>query len=359
MFGLFPQDHGRSGPGPARGGGGQAPSGRDPAFRPLVRPGRAVAPAAPHARPLRLADDPPAGEPRDRVPSGPRRRPPGRLRPRRTYGSGASRLAAPANGGATAASGPTAAVVSPAEAPEATRAVEPSPLSTGRRPKRRGRRSFRRPRRRPGGPASRPRSIFSSRSSGRRALSSSCSGSAVGLGGARRLTAEGTALAGPGWRVLLERFLALVSLRRPVPPEKPSRGRRAADLGLAPAGRPLAGRGGRLVRGRALLGPLPRALPHQAGGFPGHAARPDEPGPVLVESALLDRLPRAPQGAGARLRRAGPSRGDQAVGLRREPAGLPALGRVPLEPVGGPARAARPVVVPGAPGGHPQTARSF
>ena len=75
------------------------------------------------------------------------------------------------------------------------------------------------------------------------------------------------------------------------------------------------------------LGPLPRAVPHQAGGFPGHAARPDEPGPLLVESALLDRLPRDPQGAGDRLRRAGPSRGDQAVDLCRQPAGLPALGR--------------------------------
>ncbi|MCK7483413.1 MAG: M56 family metallopeptidase [Candidatus Moduliflexus flocculans] len=46
---------------------------------------------------------------------------------------------------------------------------------------------------------------------------------------------------------------------------------------------------------------------------------------------------------------------DQAVGLRGQPAGLPALGRVALEPVDGPARDAGPVVVPGAPGIHPQT----
>jgi beta-lactamase regulating signal transducer with metallopeptidase domain len=39
---------------------------------------------------------------------------------------------------------------------------------------------------------------------------------AVGLAGATRLTAEGVPLAGPGWRALLARFLALVSLRRPV-----------------------------------------------------------------------------------------------------------------------------------------------
>ncbi|MBP1769454.1 MAG: peptidase BlaR1, partial [Candidatus Aminicenantes bacterium] len=39
---------------------------------------------------------------------------------------------------------------------------------------------------------------------------------AAGLAGAVRLTAEGTSLGGPGWRALLERFLKLVSLRRPV-----------------------------------------------------------------------------------------------------------------------------------------------
>jgi beta-lactamase regulating signal transducer with metallopeptidase domain len=37
---------------------------------------------------------------------------------------------------------------------------------------------------------------------------------AVGLAGAVKLTAQGTALADPAWRVLLERFRALVSLRR-------------------------------------------------------------------------------------------------------------------------------------------------
>jgi beta-lactamase regulating signal transducer with metallopeptidase domain len=39
---------------------------------------------------------------------------------------------------------------------------------------------------------------------------------AFGLAGAVRLTAEGAPLRDPAWRVLLERFLALVSLRRPV-----------------------------------------------------------------------------------------------------------------------------------------------
>ena len=39
---------------------------------------------------------------------------------------------------------------------------------------------------------------------------------AVGLAGAVRLTAGGSALAGPGWRGLVERFLALVPLRREV-----------------------------------------------------------------------------------------------------------------------------------------------
>ena len=145
----------------------------------------------------------------------------------------------------------------------------------------------------------------------------------------------------------------------PGPPEKPSRGHGAPDLGLAEARGALPGRRRRLDRGRTLLGPLPRALAHQAGGFPGHAARPDEPGPLLVEPALLGRLPRAPQGAGDRLRRAGPSRRDQAVGLRGQPAGLPALGRVALESVDGPARDAGPVVVPGAPGIHPQTKDRF
>lgn len=37
---------------------------------------------------------------------------------------------------------------------------------------------------------------------------------AVGLAGAVKLTAQGTALGDPAWRVLLERFKALVSLRR-------------------------------------------------------------------------------------------------------------------------------------------------
>ena len=39
---------------------------------------------------------------------------------------------------------------------------------------------------------------------------------AVGLAGAVKLTAEGTPLGDPAWRVILERFLALVSLRRKV-----------------------------------------------------------------------------------------------------------------------------------------------
>lgn len=39
---------------------------------------------------------------------------------------------------------------------------------------------------------------------------------AVGLAGATRLTAEGVPLAGPAWRALMARFLALVSLRRDV-----------------------------------------------------------------------------------------------------------------------------------------------
>jgi len=39
---------------------------------------------------------------------------------------------------------------------------------------------------------------------------------AVGLAGAVKLTAQGTALGGPAWRLLLERFKALVSLRRDI-----------------------------------------------------------------------------------------------------------------------------------------------
>ena len=81
----------------------------------------------------------------------------------------------------------------------------------------------------------------------------------------------------------------LVPSRRP--PQEPSGGPRAADVGLAEAGRAPSRGVGFLDGGRALLGPLPRALPRQAGGLPGHAARPDEPGPVLVEPAVLGRLP--------------------------------------------------------------------
>jgi beta-lactamase regulating signal transducer with metallopeptidase domain len=122
---------------------------------------------------------------------------------------------ASANGGGTAASGPTAAVVSPAEAPEATRASEPTPLSTGAA-------------RSDGGDGLSGAPARTGRSSLAAAIDLGVAvlwpaGAlilllrlAVGLGGARRLTSEGTALAGPGWHVLLERFLALVSLRRPV-----------------------------------------------------------------------------------------------------------------------------------------------
>jgi beta-lactamase regulating signal transducer with metallopeptidase domain len=39
---------------------------------------------------------------------------------------------------------------------------------------------------------------------------------AIGLAGAVRLTSEGTPLGGPAWRILLERFLALVPLRRKI-----------------------------------------------------------------------------------------------------------------------------------------------
>ena len=124
---------------------------------------------------------------------------------------------------------------------------------------------------------------------------------AVGLAGAVRLTREGTGLGDPGWRILLDRFLSIVSLRRTIRlrshPEVvvPLTWGWRKPVILLPAG---AGAWAETERSSALFHELSHV---KRADFLFLFLHPRQPGRLLVESALLAGLLPHPQGAGNRL----------------------------------------------------------